>query len=877
MGSWYYGSYSNRRSETDLGIERYKMKRSIIVLLLMVLLPVVVANAGWTPLPKHKKVAGSYILNKAADSVGWEFGSDTAWITPTGFILVAARAYYTDGTGQISAQFKSSNATDIRVNILNTGAGNAFAFFDAVNGDITGSDYGQIGQYDDSSMGYDIGASATYAWHEFTVGNAQKLKIANAGVTFGGSAPSTDFTFPLTDGTNEQVLETDGSGNVSWQTPPGAAGGTTDSTFVRFSDSNSVGGANAETDQWLTPDDTLFQDTTDYLPLAGGTMAGAITMGTEPTHRNISAVKVLISDSVNSDYYESGIIYNGATSSGFLDFLEDADNGTKRFRIRAPADLAADTEMVLPIDMGTAGQQLTTDGDDSTYWAAAGAVADQSIKGDHVDSVGENFVFDDAYRGTSAEADSAYATEYFVKTIAGDSGALFLRKDGSVALTADWAAGNFDITGLERVGSDSGFFGVSPPTEAVFNVATAKPGYIMQQVGAHFGNATAGGIQIGDGCIFYGTRDTTYNSGALDLGGTMVFRQKTAPDKWWQFAFYENGGVPRFVMPSSGDSLGTWNPRSLIVAGPAALNDSGVHISYWGFQKITATTADSGADLGVQGKIEVLRGIFTDTIADINGGSIDILAELALNDNDISGIEKTTTDTLVATQINISGDEITDLAGPGIKVVAGVLSADTADVVADAETLPVSGNAVYDYVHGGNILLNQIGDPSASKTFDMSNKVLKFDYSGNISGHALEVELGGNSTADGVHVHQHTGNPTNGHLLHVESDDADVVPAMFLSGTDTVAIFGRTDSVVGSWIDTTGVYTGDLKADTVDISGDKIVDFNGGGLTVASNVLAVTDDIQNHTLDSAEVMTIIADSTIQLADMATNSVNSSKK
>lgn len=50
-----------------------------------------------------------------------------------------------------------------------------------------------------------------------------------------------------------------------------------------------------------------------------------------------------------------------------------------------------------------------------------GKFTDQSIKGDDVDSTAENFVFDDAYRGTSAYSDSAYATEFFVKVLVEDS------------------------------------------------------------------------------------------------------------------------------------------------------------------------------------------------------------------------------------------------------------------------------------------------------------------------------------------------------------------------------------------------------------------------------------------------------------------------
>ena len=41
-----------------------------------------------------------------------------------------------------------------------------------------------------------------------------------------------------------------------------------------------------------------------------------------------------------------------------------------------------------------------------------------------------------------------------------DSAVVVLRKDGSVALTANWAAGDFDITGLEKVETDTLTVGV---------------------------------------------------------------------------------------------------------------------------------------------------------------------------------------------------------------------------------------------------------------------------------------------------------------------------------------------------------------------------------------------------------------------------------
>jgi len=48
-------------------------------------------------------------------------------------------------------------------------------------------------------------------------------------------------------------------------------------------------------------------------------------------------------------------------------------------------------------------------------------LTDQGVKGDHVDSTGENFVFDNAYEGTSAEADSQYSTHNWVQVEIEDS------------------------------------------------------------------------------------------------------------------------------------------------------------------------------------------------------------------------------------------------------------------------------------------------------------------------------------------------------------------------------------------------------------------------------------------------------------------------
>jgi hypothetical protein len=73
--------------------------------------------------------------------------------------------------------------------IANTGSGNAGVYYDAINGDLAGSDYGFIGQEDAGYMLYNIGASSPAPYHVFTGGNVgigttspdSKLQVKSSG------------------------------------------------------------------------------------------------------------------------------------------------------------------------------------------------------------------------------------------------------------------------------------------------------------------------------------------------------------------------------------------------------------------------------------------------------------------------------------------------------------------------------------------------------------------------------------------------------------------------------------------------------------------------------------------------------------------------
>lgn len=358
--------------------------------------------------------------------------------------------------------------------------------------------------------------------------------------------------------------------------------------------------------------------------------------------------------SVTADSGLFGDVISTGAGSGTLT-LSGATSGSAAITV---ADVAGTpSELVLPTTDGSNGDQLTTDGAGITSWQAPGGTGwDWSDSSSHgPDSV----TYADSALVWSADVDTggtdiAAALAARVDTAAHHDTADVIRAEIRDTATAVWndSASVIRATILDTadvvaviedsiatMSLDSVFVGVSPLKEAVFGATTTKPGYCFQEPDAHFGNATAGMISIGDAFIAHGTRDTTYNNDSLDLGGTMVFRQSVAVDEWFEFVFFENSGDIRFVIPKSGVGLGTYNSRSMFIAGPARLHDSVVHKDFWGFTKIDANTSATGADLGVQDDAEIKGIVYLDTIDNITAAPIEVLADLELNSNDITGAD----------------------------------------------------------------------------------------------------------------------------------------------------------------------------------------------------------------------------------------------
>ncbi len=67
-------------------------------------------------------------------------------------------------------EITGTNSTYTAIAVQNTGTGDAGIYFDAMNGDLVGSNYGFIGQKNEGELQYDIGTSSPNAIHRFTGG-----------------------------------------------------------------------------------------------------------------------------------------------------------------------------------------------------------------------------------------------------------------------------------------------------------------------------------------------------------------------------------------------------------------------------------------------------------------------------------------------------------------------------------------------------------------------------------------------------------------------------------------------------------------------------------------------------------------------------------
>lgn len=174
---------------------------------------------------------------------------------------------------------------------------------------------------------------------DLQVNSVNVLSASGSGLTFGTADP---FTFPLTDGTANQVLRTDGAGTVTWEDQ------TDTNTNIYNSDGTFGAGRNG----------TL----TDTLTITGGT-SGTVVFADNGV--------LIASGTVQGNTLTDGTVnINSGNITGVGDLaLDGSTSGT--ITISAPTTFTS-YSLTLPTDDGDSGEFLQTDGNGTLTWATAG-------------------------------------------------------------------------------------------------------------------------------------------------------------------------------------------------------------------------------------------------------------------------------------------------------------------------------------------------------------------------------------------------------------------------------------------------------------------------------------------------------------------------
>jgi hypothetical protein len=122
--------------------------------------------------------------------------------------------------------------------------------------------------------------------------------------------------------------------------------------------------------------------------------------------------------------------------------------------------------------------------------------------------------------------------------------------------------------------------------------------------------------RIGNSVFGRTSHITGYN-----LDGTFIIQNVGGPITGdIEFAVIDASNLLRFALPKSGVGNATYNPRSMLIAGPAVADSDIVTVTHWQgqgiFHNLTCDTATNGADLGVQNDLEVEGQIWVDIITE---------------------------------------------------------------------------------------------------------------------------------------------------------------------------------------------------------------------------------------------------------------------
>lgn len=206
-----------------------------------------------------------------------------------------------------------------------------------------------------------------------------------------------------------------------------------------------------------------------------------------------------------------------------------------------------------------------------------------------------------------------------------------------------------NMTDHAIIRGDGGGKGVQDSTATIAdNGVVSIPGIGSGAVTAYdliVGNiANYGMLRLGD----FRIGRTSFDAGNINLNGAVLLSNLGGPvDGKIEFIFTEStGGTCRFALPKSGVGYATYNPRSMLIIGPAPANTDFVDVTYWQalgwFHNLLCDTSGSGADLGVQNDLEVEGNIYADDIVESTTDAGVTVEGVELKDGLVDGVDVST-------------------------------------------------------------------------------------------------------------------------------------------------------------------------------------------------------------------------------------------
>jgi len=396
--------------------------------------------------------------------------------------------------------------------------------------------------------------------------------------------------------------------------------------------------------------------------------------------------------------------------------------------------------------------------------------------------------------GTTISGEDSTSSNKGIVTITGGNGIdVEYPVDGLAAISGELATdtntgiARFDATGFTVTGGN-----VVINDIYVFNSGDTMTGQLIVQSGNGkiVTSNSSGSIDVQDssgnaGSISFGnTADIGISndgvSGGYDYDGAFILKQKTSqPAERGEFIFIEQGGDWRFAIPKSEAGVGTYNPRSMIIAGPSTNMTTNFQASHWGFTNLAMDTSGDGADLGVQNDCEILGDLFV-------GGATDLSGNIDMNENNITNIG----DLDGGTALNLVASLFLTFKSPVITLGDGTLSSVGLSFNTSATDGTITFNGTsgqYDFDNPIDMNTNKIVgvvDPTADQEVATKKYVDDNDHSSvTMSGTPNYITLVGQDIVRGT--------------VDISDDTNLAVTAPIVLTGDTVSVSTTTSSAVG--------------------------------------------------------------------------------